>query len=255
MSAKVKLRDPLLGPLTDDQLTRDVWLYQRAKGHRFSSDDLATALVALEAAPHAQRVLDLGCGIGSVLLHLAWSLPEATLCGIEAQASSFELLRRNIERNALGARINVVHGDLRDPAALAPLGADFQLISGTPPYFPVGTALGAADEQREYARIEHRGGVEAYLTAGARLLAPDGVLVLCGDARSEERVSTAGATLGLSLRGRTAIIARAGRPALFSIWTLCAQAGALRQSELVLRDSAGARTPDAQRLRRFSGLA
>ena len=127
MSAKVKLRDPLLGPLTDDQLTRDVWLYQRQKGHRFSSDDLATALVALQAAPHARRVLDLGCGIGSVLLHLAWSLPHATLCGIEAQASSFELLRRNIERNQLCARVNVVHGDLRDAAALAPLGAGFVL--------------------------------------------------------------------------------------------------------------------------------
>jgi tRNA1(Val) A37 N6-methylase TrmN6 len=119
----------------------------------------------------------------------------------------------------------------------------------------VGTALGAADEQREYARIEHRGGVEAYLTAGVRLLAPGGVLVLCGDARSEERVSNAGAALGLSLRARTAIIARAGRPALFSVWTLRAEPGALRHAELVLRDSAGARTPDAQRLRRFSGLA
>ncbi len=160
MPPKVKLTDPVLGALTDDQLTRDVWLYQRAKGHRFSSDDVATAFVGFHAAPDARRVLDLGCGIGSVLLHLAWSLPRAELFGIEAQASSFALLQRNIERNALGSRVTAVHGDLRNEQALAPFGADFELITGTPPYFTPGSALDASDEQREYARIEHRGGVE-----------------------------------------------------------------------------------------------
>ena len=40
-----------LGPLTHDQLTRDVWLWQRARGHRFSSDDLVTALIAAAAVP------------------------------------------------------------------------------------------------------------------------------------------------------------------------------------------------------------
>ena len=58
--------DPRWGPLTEDRLTRDLTIVQRARGHRFSSDDMATAYVACRRAPDARRILDLGCGIGSV---------------------------------------------------------------------------------------------------------------------------------------------------------------------------------------------
>ncbi|HEX7603834.1 MAG TPA: hypothetical protein VF316_19585, partial [Polyangiaceae bacterium] len=78
MARKPVLDDPLLGPLTDDALTRDFRVWQRAKGHRFSADDLATAYLAWRVAPEARRVVDLGCGLGSVLLHLAWAMPAAT---------------------------------------------------------------------------------------------------------------------------------------------------------------------------------
>ena len=37
-------------------------------------------------------MLDLGCGLGSVLLCLAWKLPAAALWGVEAQAVSFEVM-------------------------------------------------------------------------------------------------------------------------------------------------------------------
>ena len=156
MAAKVVLHDPVLGPLTDDLLTRDVRVFQRAKGHRFSSDDVATAYVAFNALSEARRVLDLGCGLGSVLLHLAWKLPEAELTGIEAQAMSFELLQRNVARSGFGSRLRIHHGDIRDQALLASLGGKFQLVTGTPPYFPPDTARDAEDEQRAFARIEYR---------------------------------------------------------------------------------------------------
>src|SRR5687768_8406575 len=99
--------DPELGALTDDLLTREVRVFQRKKGHRFSSDDVATAFVAYQAAPGARRVLDMGCGLGSVLLQLAWKLPEAELSGVEAQAQSFELLRRNVARSGFTARVRI----------------------------------------------------------------------------------------------------------------------------------------------------
>lgn len=255
MARRVALLDPELGPLTDDLLTRDVRVFQRMGGHRFSSDDVVTAYVAYQAAPSARRVLDLGCGLGSVLLQLAWKLPDAQLAGVEAQASSFELLRRNLARSGYAARVRIQHADLRDREVLAALGVDFDLITGTPPYFPADCALDALDEQRALARVEYRGGIEAYIDAGARLLAAGGSLVLCGDARSLQRTTSAASAAELWVHARCDVIPRAGRPALFSVWTLRRHSAPCHCVTLTLRDRDGKATEDAARLREFSGIA
>lgn len=254
MAPKVVVHDPVLGPLTDDLLTRDVRVYQRAKGHRFSSDDVATAYVAFRARPAARRVFDLGCGLGSVLLHLAWKLPQAELRGVEAQAMSFELLQRNVARSGFAERVQIRHGDIRDPELLESFGGAFDLVTGTPPYFPPEAALDAEDEQRAFARIEYRGGVEAYIAAGARLLGTEGALVLCGDARVTQRTTMACEIAGLSLHSRCDVIARAGRPPLFSIWTIGRGLASLEPATLTLRGPHGELTEDAGRLREFSGF-
>jgi tRNA1(Val) A37 N6-methylase TrmN6 len=254
MARKIALVDPVLGPLTDDLLTPRVRVYQRAKGHRFSSDDVATAYVAYSARPTASRVLDLGCGLGSVLLLLAYKLPDAQLAGVEAQAMSFELLERNVARSGFGARVRIVHGDLRDPSLCSRVGRELDLITGTPPYFPPEAALDAEDEQRAFARIEYRGGVEAYIAAAAPLLARDGALVLCGDARVGERTTSAAHTAGLSVSARCDVVARAGLSPLFSVWTLGFAASVCEISTLTLRSETGAPTADASRLRDFSGF-
>ncbi len=260
MPPKPASEDPQLGPLTDDLLTPEVRVYQRRAGHRFSSDDVATAYVAHGAAPHAPSVLDLGTGLGSVLLLLAWRMPRASLVGVEAQDGSFELLRRNVERNrhvaSLGERVTIHHGDLRDEALLSGVGGPFSLVTGTPPYFPEGTAVDARDSQRAHARLEHRGGVEVYLDAAARLVAETGSVVLCGDARAEERASEHAASLALDLVARTVVIPRAGRAPLFSVWTFRRGAGAtaVESRSMTLRDWDGQPTSDADALRIFSGF-
>ena len=57
-------------------------------------------------------------------------------------------------------------GDFREPAVTGDLGT-FDLITGTPPYFPPGTGLESDHVQRGPCRFEHRGGVEAYCDAAA----------------------------------------------------------------------------------------
>ncbi|MBK6516755.1 MAG: methyltransferase [Polyangiaceae bacterium] len=256
MAKQPALIDPELGPLTDDLLTPEVRVWQRAAGHRFSSDDVATAFCAFRARPDARRVLDLGTGLGSVLLLLAWKLPDAHLVGVEAQAASFELLRRNVARNGLEGRVAARHGDLREPSSLRGVGR-FELVTGTPPYFPPGAALDALDAQRTFARVERRGGVEAYIDAAVPCLAPDGRLVLCGDARADARVLATTRELALTVLARCDVVPRAGKAALFSIWEIC-HGGAPRAPEistLTLRDALGRQTADASALREFSGFA
>jgi tRNA1(Val) A37 N6-methylase TrmN6 len=242
------------GPLTEDRLTRDLTVVQRRHGHRFSSDDMVTAYVACRRAPAARRVLDLGCGLGSVLLHLAWSLPAATLVGIEAQEVSFALLSENVRRNRLGDRVAIHHGDLRAPDRVFTPG-EFDLVTGTPPYFPPDTAVDALDEQRAYARIEYRGGLPDYVATGAAALSATGALVLCGDARAEDRLRAAAAEASLHVVARTSIIAHAPKPPLFAVWTLARAAAPFVADALVLRDATHAITDDARALKRFSGFA
>lgn len=271
--------------LTDDALTDRVRVLQRRSGHRYSVDDVATAWLALRAMPDARSCLDLGCGIGSVLLMVADRLPRARAVGVEAQAGSYALAEHNIERNRLRRRVSVQYGDLRDPALLdrilqaeAAFGHEqgIDLVTGTPPYKPLGTATISPDSQRAHARIELRGGVEAYLAAAARVLAPEGVFVMCAQDEQAERVSTGARAVNLSPIYRVDVIPmreRKGR--LFSVHAFvradCPDGGAavierlggqpptaaeaIASEPLVLRDENGARTEAAHALRAFFGLS
>jgi tRNA1Val (adenine37-N6)-methyltransferase len=240
--------------LTSDAITASFRLVQRRRGHRFSVDDLATAWEAVRAKPDAASFLDLGCGVGSVLLMVAWRLPAARGFGIEAQDISVALARRNVSENGLGERVVLHHGDLRDVTREWAHGP-CDLITGTPPYLPIGTASASPDPQRAACRIELRGGVEDYLAAAARVLAPSGVVVVCSDGRAPERVVRGAADAGLVPIRRVDIIPRAGRAALFSVWT-CARTATttVEHLEVVMRSETGERTDESRAMRSTFGL-
>ena len=240
--------------LTSDAITASFRLLQRRRGHRFSVDDLATAWEAVRASTDAPQFLDMGCGIGSVLLMVAWRLPAARAFGIEAQDMSIELAQRNVRENGLEGRVTLFHGDLRGVTRAWAHGP-CALVTGTPPYLPLGTASPSPDPQRAAARVELRGGVEDYLAAAARVLSPDGVVVVCADGRAPERVLRGAAAAELVPIRRLDVVPRAGKATLFSVWT-CARAsrGALDHAEVIMRDEAGARTDASREMRRAFGL-
>ena len=199
-------------------------------------------------------IADLGCGIGAVLLLLAWRFPGARALGVEAQAVSVELARRSIAWNGVADRCAVVRGDLRDPM-LRP-GA-FELVSGTPPYLPPGTATESRRIQVGASHVEHRGGIEAYAIAAAPLLAPGGVFVACAAGAHGERVAAAATAVALTVERRLDVVPRAGKATLFSVYAMRrrADAQAFRsQPPLVVRDERGHRTPDFRNVRRAMGM-
>lgn len=252
-----------LGELTDDALTGRFRILQRKRGHRYSVDDLLTAreaMRALEGQPAPEAYLDLGCGIGSVLLMVAHHLSEARIVGVEAQALSFGLAERNVARNGLDQQVRLIHGDLRDPAVHADALSDgrFDLVTGTPPYAPPGTSVPSPDSQRCFARVEMRGGIEDYLAAAAKLVKPTGRVVVCGVANAPERARTGAAAAGLRMLCRVDAIPRAGREALFSVWTFAPEAAApdapFAERAYVARDADGQRTEASFRIRTFFGF-
>jgi tRNA1(Val) A37 N6-methylase TrmN6 len=239
-------------------LAGDWRILQRLDGHRWSLDDLVTAwFAALQAAERPpRRIADLGCGIGAVLMLLAWRFPAARLTGVEAQALSVDLARRSLLWNGIGDRCEIRCGDLRDPSVLPERGA-FDLVTGTPPYLPRGSATEPREAQRGACHFEHRGGIEAYCAAAARVMAPGGRFVTCAGAGQGARVLRGAAAAGLAVERRRDVVPRAGKGTLFALWAL-GRAGdvgeTLVEPPLVVRDARGRRTAECRALRQAMGM-
>lgn len=192
-------------------------IFQYERGHRFSTDDVMTAWYGTQWAPRVDRAADLGSGIGSVALLAAWRLPGATFCTVEAQDMSIRLARKSIEYNGLAGRFRAYHGDLRDPSILADE-APFDLVMGSPPYFPPGTVTAADHEQAVSARIEMRGGVEDYAAAAARILAPGGVFAFVFPFLQRARAEKALGGNGLTLLRRRDMVFKEGAAPMISLF-------------------------------------
>lgn len=160
-------------PLTLDALSGHTRIFQLKNGHRFSTDDVLVAWYGTSFGLRADRVLDLGSGIGSVALMTAWRLPRVQIVTLEAQPASIRLARRSIQYNQMEERFEVLEEDLRNPKALQ--GRSFELITGSPPYFPLDSGIQATHEQKVACRFEVRGTVADYCKTAAEYLAPGGM--------------------------------------------------------------------------------
>jgi len=239
-------------PISIDGLTGAWKIAQRVAGHRHSADDVLTADYAARAAPHVTEVLDLGTGIGTVgLMTLSRLAPTARLVCVEAQPISHRLLLANIAGNDLTDRVEPHLGDLRELA----LGRTFPLVTGSPPYFPLGTGVLPDDPQKIAARFEVRGDVADYARAAARHLAPDGVYVFCFPTPQRARALAAAATAGLSVHRYRDVIPRATLRPLFTLFACAPAPGALVVEEpLVIRHADGRKTDEMLAIRRAFGF-
>jgi tRNA1Val (adenine37-N6)-methyltransferase len=247
-------------PITLDALTGTWRIAQRAAGHRHSVDDVLTADYALGAlgalgalAPSgAVDVLDLGSGIGGVGLLVLWGLGAAArLVCVEAQAISHRLLVANIAGNRLVDRVTPRLGDLRELA----LAERFPLITGSPPYFPLGTGVLPADAQKAHARFELRGDIGDYARAAARHLTADGVFVCCFPTPQRDRAIARIGDAGLHVTAYRDVVPRVGLRPLFTLFA-CRRAAATCRVEpaLEVRTRDGVVTDEMRAVRRRFGF-
>lgn len=238
-------------------LTGDWRILQRVDGHRWSLDDLVTAWVAGAAcgADTPRAILDLGCGIGAVLMMMAWRYPQARVVGIEAQATSVDLAARSLAWNGIATRCTVRCGDLRDSGTL-PERRAYDLVTGTPPYLPRGTATESRRLQWGPCHFEHRGGIEDYCATAARVVRESGRVVISAGGLQHGRVETAAAAADLSIVRQLDVVPRAGKATLFRVYVF--QPGrhpaAPVEPPLVVRDAAGQRTTELNTLRADMGM-
>jgi tRNA1Val (adenine37-N6)-methyltransferase len=130
---------------------------------------------------------------------------------------SIRLARRSVRYNGLESRFTLHHGDLRDAAIFADE-APFDLVTGSPPYFPAGTATEAGHPQAIPARIEVRGTVADYARAAARILAPGGVFAFVFPTAQLHRAAVAVDDASLVLIRRRDVVFKEGEPPLITLF-------------------------------------
>ena len=202
-----------------DAISGHFRIFQLEAGHRFSTDDVLTAWYGTAWAPSAARVLDLGSGIGSVGMIAAWRLPGATFVTIEAQEESVRLAQKSAAYNGLEERYEIRHGDFRQGFLL---GAEerFDLVLGSPPYFPPGTGIEGDHPQKVACRFELRGDIGDYCAVAAAHLASGGLFACVFPEEQRARLESAASGAELTVVRRRPIVFREGEPPLVTLFAM-----------------------------------
>lgn len=206
---------------TLDAVSGHFRLFQLRDGHRFSTDDILTAWYGTSWCPTARTALDLGSGIGTVGMICAWRLPGARFVTVEAQTESVTLAKKSARYNGLTERYQIRHGDFRD-ADVIKADEKFDLLTGSPPYFPPGTGVESEHPQKLACRFELRGTVADYCTTAARHLTLGGFFacVFPTEPAQLARVEQGARAAGLVIVRRRPVVFREGEPPLVALFGL-----------------------------------
>ena len=200
---------------TLDAISGHFRLFQFRTGHRFSTDDVLTAWYGTSWCPSARTVLDLGSGIGSVGMIAAWRLPGARFVTIEAQDESVRLARKSAAYNGLGECYEIRHGDFRDDTALRP-DEKFDLVLGSPPYFPLGTGIRGRPIRRKSPAASRCAAILPIIAGSRPHDLASGGLFACvfPNDQMRERVESSAHEAALTIVRRRLVVLKEGNPPL-----------------------------------------
>ncbi len=131
-----------------------VRLLQPTKGYRAGMD--AALLAAACDATAGERVLDVGCGPGAVLLQAAVRRPQARFWGLERDAGALGLARRSAELNGVAERTEIIAGDVASGFSSLRL-RPFDTVLSNPPFFDDAGAIRGPHPTRRGAYLADDG--------------------------------------------------------------------------------------------------
>lgn len=162
---------------------------------------------ALECAPKAKRVLDLGSGSGALLITTLLEIEGANGIGIDASARAVDIARSNAQALGLiGAQARFLERDWHKVGWADDLG-HFDLIICNPPYVETGAKLDldVRDHEPHTALFAGEEGLDDYriiIPQLGKLLSPGGVAVFEIGAAQADSVAEIARNAGFETRLR-----------------------------------------------------
>ncbi len=145
--------------------------WQPRRGYRFSVDAVLLAMAAFDS--HGAEVLELGSGVGPVLLLLALNERFERLVGLEIQQSLHAYALENARLHGVDGRLRFLRGDLQAPPPEIE-GRLFDLVVSNPPYYPLSDGHINPLDERAIARHEVACTLMDVLVCARRCLAVTG---------------------------------------------------------------------------------
>lgn len=171
---------------------RDVWVYQKKDGYRFSVDSLL--LYSFVNLKRVSKIIDLGAGSGIIGMLLAKKYINSEVCLVEVQESLASLSEKNISLNNLQERVIVIKSDIKElNKRLAEdymsrsrsnkietfiLPESFDLAVSNPPFRKIKSGLLSNGSEKSIARHELMISLKDIIEAGSWLLKHHGRLCL-----------------------------------------------------------------------------
>jgi tRNA1Val (adenine37-N6)-methyltransferase len=150
-----------------------VSLFQPIDGYRANTDSILLA-AAVEASP-GQSILELGCGVGTVLFSLMARIPDLRVVGVEIQKRYAELATRNAEYN--GFKATILDCDLASiPTTFKNLKYDHVILN--PPFYYPNGSMRLAKDDKNLAKRELNLSLDDWLAVAVKRCSANGQIVL-----------------------------------------------------------------------------
>ena len=190
------------------------------------------------------RIVDAGAGSGLIALMMAQRTagvtPPVSVTAVELSAGAAADARDNVAASPWEARVKVVEGDCltftpQDAGAEGPL-----MVVSNPPFFA--EALRSPDAARALARHGDEFDVVSLIDMAARLGASQ--LAFIAPTNRDGDVEFRLALRRFSPRRICRVATRAGRPPQRTLWQASVKSGPAVVTDLAIRDTSGALTPE-----------
>ena len=139
----------------DDLQYNNLTLLQNKKGYRSSEDSLILLNIIIEniGLNFSCSAFEFGTGSAIISILLSAKVPKINISAIEVQSSLFTIAQKNIARNHLVKRINLIKMDGKEIRSKMP-SQQFNIAFANPPFYPVGRGRISPNKEKRNARHE-----------------------------------------------------------------------------------------------------